>query len=175
MAGDTLLVAYLLSRGADPNLGPRIGPGIGHTGRFQIVSTSGWTLHAAARSGNVDSFDMLLAHGALLQNAAAVHAAVQGGSVEMVEHVLDLGANVNERDGLETMGFYFCGTPLLRAINMGRVDLARILLGHGADATVKGRECLSALDLVKSDDVTVEMRELIENAAKDREREHSDL
>ncbi|KAL9616481.1 MAG: hypothetical protein Q9160_008649 [Pyrenula sp. 1 TL-2023] len=106
-ANDIFLVCYLLSRGANPNFGQDYGPGIGNPRRLHVVPTSGRNLQAAAQSGNIDSFDMMMANGAILANASVVHAAVKGGSVDMVKHALDLGANVNQWDGPEKMGYDF--------------------------------------------------------------------
>ena len=53
--------------------------------------------------GNLESVDLLIAHGAVLSNVSILHADVDGGSLDMMAHVLELGADVNERDSLNTM------------------------------------------------------------------------
>lgn len=169
MANDIFLVCYLLSRGANPNFGQDYGPGIGNCRRLHVVPTSGRVLQAVARCGNIDCFDMMMANGAVLANASVVHAAVQGGSLEMVIHVLDLGADINQWDGPEKMGYDFWGRPVLRAISMGRIDLARLLVERGADVISYGREKKTALDLVREDNVMPDMRLLIEAAVKEQE------
>ncbi|KAL9105203.1 MAG: hypothetical protein Q9227_009575 [Pyrenula ochraceoflavens] len=163
------LVAYLLCRGANPNLGPAIGPGIGHPDRFRLVPDSGANLQAAAKCGNIESFDLLLAHGAALQNAAALHAAVEGGNIDMVRHVLKIGGNVDERDSLKTMGYYFCGTPLYRAIMKRRFDLVKILLEYGAAVRIKGRNEKTPLELAMEEGLSEELGNLIEATAKSKE------
>src|SRR2546430_14976723 len=102
---DQTLVSYLLKLGANPNLGPGIGPGIGDVRRRRLIPNSGSILQSAAKYSNVETLDLLIAHGAVLSNAAALHAAVEGGSIDMMARVLELGADVNERDSLTTMGY----------------------------------------------------------------------
>jgi hypothetical protein len=53
---------------------------------------------------------LLIAHGAVLVNAAALYAAVEGGSVDMMARVLELGMDVDELDNIETMGWECYGT-----------------------------------------------------------------
>jgi hypothetical protein len=56
------------------------------------------------QSGSFESLDLLIAQGGVLANAAALHAAVEGGSVAIVARVLELGTSVDELDSIETMG-----------------------------------------------------------------------
>jgi ankyrin repeat protein len=54
-------------------------------------------------------------------------AAVRAGSAEIVESLLDAGADVNQ----DTRWWY---TPLTLACNIGDINMARLLLDKGADA-----------------------------------------
>ena len=71
------------------------------------------------RFDSLEPLDLLVAHDAVLANAAALYAAVEGGNVAMMAHVLELGADVDELDSIETMGWECYGTLLLRVIKRG--------------------------------------------------------
>jgi hypothetical protein len=156
-------------------LGPAIGP-IGAWGRFYFIPNSGTILQSAAEVGNVESLNLLIEHGAVLSNATAMHSAVNGGSVDMIARLLELGANVEEKDTLMTMGHDRYGTPLLRAVAKGKVDAVRFLLENGASVTKKSQlkelgsalsgEGETALELVKKDWVDDEIRKLVEEVGE---------
>ena len=101
----------------------------------------------------------------MLSNAAALHAAVEGGSVDMMARVLELGADVNEWDSLTTMGYESYGTPLLRAIVKGKTDAVRFLLEKGASTTTRGHKGETAMEMVKGDWVADEIRKMVEEVA----------
>jgi len=118
---------------------------------------------------------MLLAHGAVIENASVLHASVIGGSIDMMEHVLKHGANINERDNIITMGYNMAGTPLLRAISRGKIDLVKFLLERGASILgyySNGFMRFTALELVAADcmltkgRISEELRELVEREVK---------
>ena len=67
-------------------------------------------------------------HRDVLANAAALHAAVEGGSVAMMARVLELSTNVDELDSIKTLGWECYSTLLLREIMRGRTEAVRILL-----------------------------------------------
>jgi hypothetical protein len=114
---------------------------------------------------------MLIAHGAVLANAAAMHAAVEGGNIAMMARVLELGADVDEMDRISTIGWPCFGTPLLRAIRMGSTETVRFLLERGANLTKRGHGGETALEVVKREEVSAEMMELIKTAVeKEMER-----
>jgi ankyrin repeat protein len=156
---------YLLEQGANPNLGPGTGGGIGTSRLFELVSNSGTVLQNAARRGNVESLDLLLAHGAVLSNASVLHAAVEGESQEMMSHLLSLGVDVDQTDSYWTMGFPPYVTPLLRAILKGKVDAVRFLLDNGASTMKRTTEyhgSKTALELVEEEGVSIDIRTIVE-------------
>ena len=79
----------------------------------------------------------------MLSNAAALHTAVEDGSVDMMARVLELGVDVDERD-ITTMGYEWYGKPLLKAIEKGKTDTVRFLLEkvaeHEGEGAVGGRQ-----------------------------------
>jgi ankyrin repeat protein len=127
----------LLARGADPN----------DQAQIPQASTS---LMAAAYNGNaplvktllarkVDTAAVSVATGAVVKNGpirfgtvTALHTAITGGNVDVVESLLKAGAPVNAAD---TRGM----TPLVWAVATDRPEprIVRFLLAHGADASTK--------------------------------------
>ncbi|KAF2492519.1 ankyrin [Lophium mytilinum] len=158
------LVSYLLSYGADPNLGPAINAAVGMAGAHQLVPDSGAILSGAVRWGSIECVDLLISHGAILGNASPVHASVEGGSMDMLLHVLGIGGNVDEMDSFAIFGRECCGTPLIRAIKKGELEMVRVLLAKGGSRTIRGyRGCGTPLELVKEEWVLPDIKVIVEN------------
>lgn len=107
----------------------------------QLVTTSsvdGWTpLHLAAHFGKLRAVEALLQCNASVAarstNTLAnqpLHAALAGGSADVVRTLIAHGADVNARQ----QGGY---TPLHAAASNGRVDILHSLIAAGADLTAK--------------------------------------
>jgi hypothetical protein len=64
-----------------------------------------------------------------------LQAAVRGDRPDVLRRLLDMGLDPNERMQLGQLEeqTFSAGGPLLEAVNTGRIDLARLLLAHGAD------------------------------------------
>jgi ankyrin repeat protein len=166
---DPAVVSYLLEQGANPNPGPGTGGGIGDSRSFDLVSNSGAVFQSAARRGSIESVDFLLAHGAVLSNAAPLHAAVEGESLEMMSHLLSLGVDVDQPDSYWTMGFPSYTTPLLRAIVKGKVAAVKFLLDHGASTTKRTTRYhgfKTALELVEEQGVSIDFRCIVETVGQ---------
>src|ERR687892_1010740 len=70
-----------------------------------------------------------------LQGKAVLQAAVRGDRPDVLRRLLDMGLDPNERMQLGQLEeqTFSSGGPLLEAVNTGRIDMARLLLAHGAD------------------------------------------
>ncbi len=90
----------------------------------------------AATVGNPDILKPLHDAGAPLDRALV--AAVRTGKLEAVQTLLDLGAKVDEPDGSDT-------TPLERAVMGNQLEIARVLLKHGANVNHVGRTGMTPL------------------------------
>jgi ankyrin repeat protein len=88
---------------------------------------------AAAALGRWDYLASCPLHS--LQEKGLLQAAVRGDRPDVLQRLLEMGLDPNERmqiGQLEDQTFS-SGGPLLEAVNTGRLDMARLLLSHGAD------------------------------------------
>jgi uncharacterized protein len=90
----------------------------------------------AARAGDLELVDLLLAAGATVKaanrdGATALYEASENGNAAVIERLLKAGADVNGT-------FLLTGeTALMEASRVGRVDALKVLLDHGADVNAK--------------------------------------
>jgi truncated hemoglobin YjbI len=118
--GRLTTVELLLLLGADPNALD----GGKHTPLYSVgneckVSGGGEVVHALVRAGaNVDAHDGV-------KHCTALHMAARRGNVEVAQALLDCGADIEARD---TLGV----TPLRRAINCRKPEVAALLLSRGS-------------------------------------------
>ena len=127
--GNDRMTRWFLDHGADPNACGKPGSTI---------------LNVAAGNASIEIFDLLLAHGAKLEDSDALHSAAgnrtkKPGRVEMMAHLLDLGMDINalfrrEHPPGRRVGR---GTPLQSATGPQEVDRIMFLLERGADREVK--------------------------------------
>lgn len=102
------------------------------------VETSEAVLEQAAESASPAIIDILLEHGANLQNSRAIHEALHRETIadviEMLEHLVKRGADVNHL-AFHMHGFHWGARPLNIAAEIGNLEPIRWLFEHGADPT----------------------------------------
>jgi ankyrin repeat protein len=110
-------------------------------------------LHLAVFGRQEDAVRLLIEHGADLEAPSRhetmsgirpLHTAVFVRAPRLVELLLEAGADVNSREeGRET--------ALLNAAQNGDVEVARVLLAHGADPSLGDRQGRRPLDLARGE------------------------
>lgn len=151
LADNETLVRWMLNHGADPSREeappahhtPFDGPAYAH---------SGASLNAAASSGSLEVFNLVIEHGANLENSVAVHRAAASwneGSerLPIMARILELGTDVNGLDELE--GPYGCGTALHHATICNMNARAKFWLANGADPLTHSRMGVSSFQEAK--------------------------
>jgi ankyrin repeat protein len=127
------------------------------------VPDTGYLLELAACS-SISTIDLLIEHGAKIDKSFALHAAASTkNNIAMMEHLIELGADVNEYQHSPYYGFQ--RTPLRHAIRSGRVENIRFPLDKGADPLfgVSARQCTPLEEAEVS--AGPEIRELLRDAA----------
>ncbi|KAM3423039.1 hypothetical protein BST61_g508 [Cercospora zeina] len=136
------LVAWFLAQGADPNAGHQ----------------HDTALSRAVLAGTFDVIEMLLAHGADVQRGDVLHWAIEreDQACEVVEMLLERGADPNHIrfNGFEPQWSVFgakdaLGTPLHRAVTLGRLDVVSKLLQHGADRNKRDTLGRTAMEIAE--------------------------
>lgn len=136
--GDLAMVELLLRLGADPN----VPDGGGHTPLYSLAneysgSCGGDVVLALARSGaNVNANDGV-------KRCTALHMAARRGNRETAGALLDCGADLDARDSLGE-------TPLRRAVNCNKIQVADLLLARGANVHSIGSKGLTPLLAARS-------------------------
>jgi len=132
------MVKFLLENGAEINTD-------------RMMSYMYPTLAVAAYFGSTEIMGLLLARCKTTANSLALHRAAAAGRLDMVQYLVDHGADVNEvppdnhiltwsvRDEL--------GPPLHFAVRRRHLPVVKYLLDHGADATLCD---IDGRDLVES-------------------------
>ncbi len=127
---------------------------------LESVGTHGRTpLMVASSEGLTDAFEILLAKGAFVSTTGnglltALHEASANGHTQIAMRLLELGARVDA----ETIDK---ATPLMCAAAWGQMDMARLLLGYGADRMKVDSTGATAADIAreKGEDEIAEMLE----------------
>ena len=123
------LIRWFLSHGADPNAYGKPGATI---------------LDVVAANSSPTVFDLLIAHGARLEDSDALHSAAgerekRPGRVEMMTHLLEMGMDINAmgRRDYPPSRRIGRGTPLHAAVGARELDRIEFLLERGADMEVR--------------------------------------
>ena len=110
-------------------------------------------LEAAARTASPAIIDILLEHGAILQNSLAIHEAIFRETtttdvIEMVEHLMKQGVDINQL-AFSMTGLFWGGRPLTLAAGLGNMELIHWLLDHGTNPTAGDRHGLPPCGFAK--------------------------
>ncbi len=129
----------------------------GHTGIMDVFiatkaldvggDTGRTVLHMAAKQGQKDIVDLLIAKGASLStkddmSATLLHNAAIGGLVELSKRLVTEGTSL---DDLDARG----RTPLHYAVKQGSLDIVKALVEKGANLNVKGKDERTALHIAE--------------------------
>ena len=149
LLGHETLTRWLLTHGADPNLGPPLS----YQPSASPVAHCGAVLNTAASTASPEIFGLLLQHGAKLKDSLPLHAAAASvskadhESIAMMEYLLQLGVNIDGSD--ESRGFMALGTPLHYAVRDRLMERVRFLLMKGSDVKIAGRGGVTVMKLAK--------------------------
>ena len=96
-------------------------------------------LYKAIELGWIDSVQLLIKHNAKFYKACVdstpLHLAIENGNTHMIQLIIDTYGGVNTGTSGSNV------KPLCRAIELGRIDIARLLICEGADINARnGRE-----------------------------------
>jgi hemoglobin len=135
-AGAVATVQFLLERGAEPNTS-------GHPPLYSLANEfsgagGGEIVRLLVKAGaRVDACDNV-------KRCTALHMAARRGHVEIATALLDCGADIEARDSADE-------TPLRRAVNCNKTEVAALLVARGADAHSVGSKGLTPLTAARSD------------------------
>lgn len=132
---DEELLLWFLAQGADPNFGPA--DASHEMYHDPPVENSGMALQVAAQCCTTEIVDILLEHGARMENSLPLHRALIRAApyrFTMMEHLVRCGADVNKLGYAHAMPR--TGTPLHVAANYGDVTDVKWLVDHGACITL---------------------------------------
>ena len=125
-----------LAHGADPNR--------------NLVEEYKSILAAVAEVSSVQMATLLVANGARVKGSGALVLAADEGKLDMVQYLLDQGADVDEM-GIEhpqdKRYEEYVGSALHRAAYRGHEEITRVLLENGASVELKDMRGRTALDL----------------------------
>ncbi|XP_076449384.1 tonsoku-like protein [Babylonia areolata] len=107
-------------------------------------------LHVACINGNVKRVRTLLAEGHPVNvrdhcGWTPLHEAANHNYPAIVEVLLDVGADINDRGGAECNGF----TPLIDASACGNLDIVKVLIQRGANVLAKDDKGCTALQALR--------------------------
>ncbi|PVI07269.1 ankyrin [Periconia macrospinosa] len=134
---DPVMVKFLLSRGASPN----------------VSRLRGTPLEKAALSSSIPIISALLNAGGKLEGSAAFSIAAANGRIDVLEVLLDRGADINKVPNPDLMlnqtDFDEVKNGLCAAAERGNSDVVRFLLKRGADVSVKDGKGITALGIAR--------------------------
>jgi len=159
-------VRFLIQNGADVGYRAKDGSGPvseavheGHLDLARVLIDGGakCSLHHAVQCEHVAKARQLLSEGADVREEdeqcinSPMGVAIWDDSVEIVQLLLEFGANPNEQEPIRNSaeGAWGGDTPLHDAVHKGSVKMVKLLLAHGADPDIQNAERLSPIELAK--------------------------
>jgi ankyrin repeat protein len=157
-AGNPKAVEKLLAAGADATKFPDIIP---RANELKNLESLRLFLNAGAKptqnpnllinavaAKNVEAIKMLLDHGADInardkESNFAVYKAVAEKNFEITELLINRGADIN----MAWTGYWEGWTPLMKACRLGDIDIARMLMKHGADVEAVTKDGKTPMDI----------------------------
>ena len=136
------MVTWLLDHGADPN-------------RQCVVDLT--PLSFAVEDAPLPVIELMLSRGGDVRRGQLLHHAVERGgeNIAVLELLITNGANINATmyeghyPSLALYCFMDLGTPLHRAAELGKADVVRYLLSHGADMNIKNAKGKTPLECAR--------------------------
>lgn len=135
-SNELAMVKLLLAHGADPNLHLR-------AERYKAIEL-------AALTAGTDVIDALIEHGAELQGRQPLQKAACHGRVDIMEHFLNRGVDINGiPDNEDVYDDDVVGTALHTAATYGQKDVVVALLGRRADKGLRNSDGKTALEVAE--------------------------
>ncbi len=135
--GNTLIAEYLIIQGIDTSkLRVADWAAIGDLDKVRELHKSDIDLNSSSTLNDIDYY-------------TALESASWGGHLNIVEYLVENGADVNFVSGSDT-GNKYGRTPLISAVDSGQVDIVKYLIDNGADVNGIGAEKYTAITVAKS-------------------------
>jgi ankyrin repeat protein len=150
-------VKTLLSAGADPDVLSMEVPSSFLETRGGYPPTT--ALREAIQGGHFAIVQLLLDKGARI-DGTAIALAARTGDIPLVERLVKLGANVNEKS---ESAFY--ASPLCAASATGKLEMVQWLVSHGADPNLVALRHTPLVAAIEADEVRI-VKYLLENGAE---------
>lgn len=125
---------------------------VGGVGLGQAALPPEWRFYKALEAGDLDFVKQAMSrwdispnwrfNGSFYHNVTPLMVAAKRGHVQVVQFLLDAGAEINAQDDLGM-------TALMYATQAGQIPVVQALLKRGADIKVKNRQGETALDLAE--------------------------
>jgi ankyrin repeat protein len=114
---------------------------------------------------SIDIYRLMISYGAVVKGSLALHIACRAGRIDLVQHLLDEGADVNEippsDHDLTFPTSYELGPPIHYAADHRKLEVVKFLLDHGADATLCDRAGKTIMERSRKDNANWEDLEVL--------------
>ena len=137
LKGNPLIAKYLIIQGIDTSkLHLADFAAIGDLDKVRELHKSGINLNSSSTLNDIDYY-------------TALESASWGGHINIIEYLVENGADVNFVSGSD-MESKYGKTPLISAVVNGQVDIVKYLIDNGADVNGIGAENYTAITVAKS-------------------------